>query len=183
MTGPQELGTSPAGDDNRAVSGLLFGLGLLIVVLCVAAYALFGRETTSGTPVAATDHPSYTRTPAPPRTTTPRPVTTIPAIPAPPRIDPTEPTTVAGGGSISLSGIAEHRSITCTGGAVEISGINNTVEIAGHCDRVGVSGIENIVTLESADVIEASGIKNRVTYHSGDPRIDSSGSDVTVAQG
>ena len=95
----------------------------------------------------------------------------------------TRATTVAGGGSISLSGIAEHRTVTCTGGAVEISGINNTVEITGHCDRVGVSGIENIVTLESADVIEASGISNRVTYHSGDPRIDSSGSDVTVTQG
>lgn len=192
MTQPEELGTtapytteSPAGKDNRAISGLLFGLGLLIVVLCAAAYALFGRETTSGTPVASTDRPSSTRTTTP-RTTTSHPRTTIPAIPAPPQIDvtgPAEPTTVAAGGSISLSGIDEHRTVTCTGGAVEISGINNTVEIAGHCDRVGVSGIENIVTLESSDVIEASGISNRVTYHSGDPRIDSSGSDTTVAQG
>ena len=186
MTQPEELGTttpytteSPAGTDNRAISRLLFGLGLLIVILCAAAYALFGRETTSGTPVAATDRPTHTRTPAPSRTTAPRTTPAVPVIPMPPQVEPTGPTTVAGGGSISLSGIAEHRSVTCTGGAVEISGINNTVEITGHCDRVG----ENIVTLESADVIEASGISNRVTYHSGDPRIDSSGSDVTVTQG
>lgn len=193
MTQPEELGTttpyateSPAGTDNRAISRLLFGLGLLIVILCAAAYALFGRETTSGAPVAATDRPTHTRTPAPSRTTAPRATPAVPVIPMPPQIDttgPAEPTAVAGGGSISLSGIAEHRTVTCTGGAVEISGINNTVEITGHCDRVGVSGIENIVTLESADVIEASGISNRVTYHSGDPRIDSSGSDVTVTQG
>ena len=168
---------------SRGAAALLFGLGLLIVILCAAAYALFGRETTSGAPVAATDRPTHTRTPAPSRTTAPRTTPAVPVIPMPPRVEPTGPTTVAGGGSISLSGIAEHRTVTCTGGAVEISGINNTVEITGHCDRVGVSGIENIVTLESADVIEASGISNRVTYHSGDPRIDSSGSDVTVTQG
>lgn len=171
------------GPDRRGVSTLLFGLGLLIIVLAAAAFLLFGREPTAGTPVAAIDHSAPPRPPASTPAPTPRPRLTPPVIPSPPTIDDTSPTVVADGGSVSVSGIAEHRTLTCTGGTVEISGINNTVEITGHCERVTVSGIENVITLDSADVIEASGIGSRVTYHSGEPRIDSSGSDVTVQPG
>lgn len=167
------------GPDRRGLSNLLFALGLLIIVLGGAAFLLFGREPTAGTPVAVVDRPTPARAPSP----VPAAPTSLPVIPTPPEVDETGPTVVADGGSISVGGIAEHRMLTCTGGTVQVSGINNTVEITGHCGRVTVSGIENVVTLESADVIEASGIGSRVTYHAGAPRIDSSGSDVTVQQG
>ena len=38
----------PGGPDRRGVSTLLFGLGLLIIVLAAAAFLLFGREPTAG---------------------------------------------------------------------------------------------------------------------------------------
>lgn len=176
---PSDAAGRLGGPDRRGVSNLLFALGLLIIVLGGAAFLLFGREPTAGTPVAVVDRPTPSRAPSP---VTAAP-TSLPVIPTPPEVDDTGPTVVADGGSISVGGIAEHRTLTCTGGTVEVSGINNTVEITGHCGRVTVSGIENVVTLESADVIEASGIGSRVTYHAGTPRIDSSGSDVTVQQG
>ena len=61
---------------------------------------------------------------------------------------------------------------------MKISGIRNTVNITGHCVKVSVSGIENIITVDIADTIGASGFDNRVTYHSGSPQIDATGSNV-----
>lgn len=169
-----------AGTDRRGISTLLFVLGLLIVILAGAAFLLFGREPTAGTPVAAVDSS------APPRPT-PSPSSappTIRIIPAPPRVGPdTGPTTAAPGSTTRISGIDLHKSVSCTGGDVAVSGIRNTVEITGHCGRLEVSGIENVVIVDSADVITASGIGSRVTFHAGTPQIDSSGSDVTVEQG
>ncbi len=180
---PTSVGRS-GGPDRRGVSNLLFALGLLIIILAGAAFLLFGREPTAGTPVAAVDRPAPPRAPSTiPVGPTPRQQPSLPVIPSPPGVNDTGPTVVADGGSVSVSGVDQHRTLTCAGGTVEVSGVDNTVEITGHCGRVAVSGIENIVTLESADVIEVSGIGSRVTYHSGAPRIDSSGSDVTVQQG
>ncbi len=181
---PETPPAASAGTDKRWVSNVLFGLGLLIVILGIAAFLVFGREPTAGTPVAA-DPPTPTRTATPPRTTTARPSVPMvpPVIPRPPSVDRTPPTVVAAGGTLRVSGIDEQRTVTCDGGTVEISGITNTVDIKGHCGRVDVSGIENVVTVDSADVIDGSGISNRITFHEGAPQINTSGSGVTVEQG
>ncbi|PLV45020.1 hypothetical protein X011_24650 [Mycobacterium tuberculosis variant microti OV254] len=43
--------------------------------------------------------------------------------------------------------------------------------------------MKNVITIDSADTIEASGMSNRVTFHSGAPKISNSGVDNDVAQG
>jgi hypothetical protein len=55
--------------------------------------------------------------------------------------------------------------------------------LTGHCATVTVSGIKNIVTVDTADTINASGFENRVTYHSGSPTVENAGSDNVVEQG
>jgi Protein of unknown function (DUF3060) len=57
-------------------------------------------------------------------------------------------------------------------------GVSNTVTITGHCVSVTVSGVDNEVIVESADRIGASGFENRVTFQTGDPRIDNFGDNI-----
>jgi hypothetical protein len=91
--------------------------------------------------------------------------------------------TVAPGGQVSVSGVDEVKKIACDEGAVSISGVRNNVTITGHCVKVTISGVSNSVTIESANTISASGLKNSITYHSGEPKIENSGSDNIVRQG
>jgi hypothetical protein len=173
-----------AGSDRpRWLSNLLLGLGLLVIIGAVCAYLLFGREPTPGTPVSDGRTTVASTPPALPTTPGNRPQATVPVIPLPPTVGSSEPTTAAPNGKVSVSGIDEHRTVVCDGGSVDVSGISNTVVITGHCGLVIVSGIENVVTVDSADRIEASGISNRVTFHSGAPEVNNSGSENTVEQG
>jgi Protein of unknown function (DUF3060) len=87
------------------------------------------------------------------------------------------------GGQVSVSGIGETKAIECSETNVSISGVSNTITITGHCASLQVSGVSNVIALDSSGVINASGIKNRVTYHSGEPDINNSGSDNVVVQG
>jgi hypothetical protein len=87
------------------------------------------------------------------------------------------------GGQVSVSGIGETKAIECNETDVSISGVSNNITITGHCASLQVSGVSNVITLESSGAISASGIKNRVTYHSGEPDINNSGSDNVVVQG
>jgi hypothetical protein len=87
------------------------------------------------------------------------------------------------GGQVSVSGIGEAKAIECNETDVTISGVSNIVTITGHCASLQVSGVSNVITIDSAGAINASGIKNRVTYHSGQPEINNSGSENVVAQG
>ena len=66
--------------------------------------------------------------------------------------------------------------MVCEDADVNISGVNNTVTLTGHCLSVSVSGVENKITVDSADVIGASGFDNEIIYLSGDPKINASGS-------
>ena len=61
--------------------------------------------------------------------------------------------------------------------------MDNTVVITGHCSRLEVSGMDNTVTVDAADAINASGMDNKITYHSGSPRVDTSGFSNSVEQG
>lgn len=87
------------------------------------------------------------------------------------------------GQPVGVAGVGETRSIFCENGTVSVSGVNNVVTITGHCDSLTVSGMDNAVEIDSADSITASGFDNRVTWHSGSPRVDSSGGNNTVEQG
>jgi hypothetical protein len=84
---------------------------------------------------------------------------------------------------LTVSGIGENKTLVCNESAVSISGVSNTVVISGHCTTVQISGVSNVVTIDSSDAINASGIQNRITFHSGEPKVDNSGSDNTVEQG
>ena len=55
--------------------------------------------------------------------------------------------------------------------------------LTGHCGSVTVSGLNNVVTVYAAETIEATGLNNKVTYHSGSPKINKTGSGNTVEQG
>lgn len=86
------------------------------------------------------------------------------------------------GGSISVAGIGENRTVACNDSQVDVSGFTNTVTITGHCASLTVSGEQNHVTVDAADTISASGFNNEVTFHSGSPQVDNSGTNV-VQQG
>lgn len=88
------------------------------------------------------------------------------------------PQTATEGGTVTVAGVGTRRAVACDGGTVNISGVSNIVEITGHCTNVTVSGIENNVTVDSADVISASGITNRVTFLSGTPETSVAGENV-----
>jgi hypothetical protein len=108
---------------------------------------------------------------------------TIPSISVPsmPNI-PSEPTTAAPGGNISVAGMGETKTLECNDNSVTVSGVSNTVTITGHCTAVTVSGMQNKVTMDSSDQINASGVNNVITYHSGSPDINNGGAN-TVEQG
>ena len=94
---------------------------------------------------------------------------------------PTE-TTAPSGGQFSVSGVEENKTIACNDSNVNVSGVNNVVTITGHCLSLTVSGVDNEVTIDSADTIGASGFDNHVSYRSGAPEINATGSNV-VEQG
>ncbi|HET6734726.1 DUF3060 domain-containing protein [Mycobacterium sp.] len=89
------------------------------------------------------------------------------------------------GAPLVVSGIRKNETIACNDNddAIVINGIENTITITGHCASLTVSGVQNVVTVDSTDAIDASGIENRVIYHSGEPAIDTAGSDNLVEQG
>ena len=88
---------------------------------------------------------------------------------------PAVPVEVPAGGQLSVSGVAETKTINCNDGAVNVSGVQNNLEITGHCVDVTVSGMSNTVTVESADTITASGLENRITFKTGQPVVNNSG--------
>ncbi|WP_082943913.1 DUF3060 domain-containing protein [Mycobacterium sp. 1274761.0] len=111
-------------------------------------------------------------------------IPSFPSVPAVPSIPATDPDVLIGapGQSLSVAGVEQHKTITCNDATVTVSGVRNTVAIDGHCAGVTVSGMNNVVTIDSADAIGASGFDNRVTYQTGSPQIDFTGSNV-VEQG
>ena len=110
--------------------------------------------------------------------------TTLPSPPGGVFDEPTPPAQIPqSGAQLSVSGIGENKTLVCDGSAVSISGVSNTVVITGHCATVQISGVSNVVTIDSTDAIGASGIQNRITFHSGQPKVDNSGSGNTVEQG
>ncbi|BBY73454.1 hypothetical protein MPRF_03530 [Mycolicibacterium parafortuitum] len=152
---------------KHSVAVWLIPVALLVCVVTaaigIAVYFNTGSPAVSGFPPPAP--------PAPP-----------PQVPSP--IDATEQVITAGaGGLVSIGGVGKTQTIVCDQGTVSISGVDNTIEVAGHCALVNVSGVENHITVESSDVLNASGFDNRITFRDGDPEITTSGAGNVIERG
>lgn len=179
---------APSQKVSAGIPWLVFGV-IAVVFVAVAAgiIIVMTRLTSAGTQ----DHSdissgggsvdiSIPSAPSVPSVEIPSP----PAIPAPPGAPNADPNVITGvaGQTVTVSGIDENKTVACNDAAVTISGIRNTVTITGHCVNVSVSGVENKITVDAADAISASGFDNVVTFISGDPQIDNTGSN-TVQRG
>lgn len=100
-----------------------------------------------------------------------------------PSTSPPSGFTAPPGESLSVTGINENHTISCTDNAVIVSGISNSVTISGHCTSLTVSGVQNSVTVDTVDTVEASGFNNQITYHSGSPRINKAGESNVIQKG
>lgn len=157
------------------VGGLVIGAGI----------AVFGTSMlSSDVPTSSnrSDRPTFpggggTLTPAPSQPGSPGGKT-----PQAPSEGPSA-STAPPGTSFSVSGIGENKTIACDDNIVSVSGVDNTVVITGHCTRLTVSGMDNVITVDSADAISASGFGNQITFHTGDPDVNNSGSGNVVEQG
>jgi hypothetical protein len=95
--------------------------------------------------------------------------------------NPFGPTTVQGNLIMENSGATD--TIACNDGDLKLDGDNNKYTVTGHCRRLEVFGSANHVTVESADNISAFGDDNAMIYHSGSPRISTTGNNDSVSRG
>jgi hypothetical protein len=94
---------------------------------------------------------------------------------------PFGPTTVQGNLIMENSGATD--TIACNDGDLKLDGDNNKYTVTGHCRRLEVFGSANHVTVDSADTISAFGDDNAMIYHSGSPRISTTGNNDVVSAG
>ena len=169
----------PSAQYSRSNRTLWIILGVFVIGMIALPAAIFlftahqvsrsGMTTMFPTPIIPSDTPTpsgaMTKTRAAPSTS---------LTPAP---------TAPKGGSLSVAGINENRTIVCNDSSVNVSGVSNTVVITGHCASLSVSGVQNKVTVQAADSIQASGFNNEITYLAGSPQIDQSGQGNAIQKG
>ena len=85
-------------------------------------------------------------------------------------------------GNLTVGGIGQNRTIACNDSVVTVSGITNTIVLTGHCASLSVVGSQNVVTVDTADTIDASGIENHITFHSGSHNVANNGISNVVAK-
>ncbi|MDO3129185.1 DUF3060 domain-containing protein [Mycobacteroides abscessus subsp. bolletii] len=73
---------------------------------------------------------------------------------------------------------------TCEAGkSLNITGANNTLTITGPCETVTVSGFSNTVTFgELKTEVTVTGYGNKLTYKTGEPKINNYGSNNTIGK-
>lgn len=86
------------------------------------------------------------------------------------------------GGSLTVKGNGETKTIACNDGNLTVNGRDETVTVTGHCSSVSVDGVIHHVTIDSADTIDVDGVHNVVVYHSGSPKVTDNGMN-SVKQG
>ncbi|CPZ46490.1 Protein of uncharacterised function (DUF3060) [Mycobacteroides abscessus] len=71
---------------------------------------------------------------------------------------------------------------TCEAGkSLNITGANNTLTITGPCETVTVSGFSNTVTFgELKTEVTVTGYGNKLTYKTGEPKVNNYGSNNTI---
>ena len=175
FTGPPPKQRS--GNRTWWILGTFIVIGLLALAAGIAAFAahqLSGvRSIISSPPTVSATFSPPASTPSGPVPSTTRTRTSAPSTsPTPPR-----------GGSLSIAGISENRTVACNDSIVSVSGVSNTVVITGHCTSLTVSGVQNSITVDAVDSIDASGFNNKVIYHSGTPKISNAGGSNVVQLG
>jgi hypothetical protein len=177
---PDEVGKPRAGRSFGA-TGWLVLVGGLVVAATVVAGVLFATVFNRGTSVSSAPGGASVATG---RTSVSGAPGGKPSVSGGGATASAGGTTVsaAPGGRISVAGIGENKTIACNDSQVDVSGFTNTIIITGHCVSLTVSGGQNHVTVDTTDTISASGFNNQVTFHSGSPQVDNSGTNV-VQQG
>ena len=158
--------------------GFIIAAVAVVIVAVAAGVIVFAKfsGTKSTTTTHSTPRPTVSRNASAPST----PSRSESATPSP----GDEPTEVAPpGGQLSVYGSGKNENLACNDSVVSVSGTSNTVAITGHCASLTVSGFENVVTVDDVGTIQASGFDNKVTYHSGSPTVNTSGSGNVVQQG
>ncbi|WP_081809227.1 DUF3060 domain-containing protein [Mycobacterium sp. URHB0044] len=160
-----------------AIGGVVIGVGM--VVLDASVFST-GDSTSS----SARDRPKVsggggTLTNAP--SSRPDVPIVVPTVEVP--TDEPSVTVLAPGEPLNIGGMGEHKTVACNESLVSVSGLQNVITITGHCTSLSVSGMNNEVVIDGADAIAASGFDNRITYHSGDPEVTTSGGGNVVEQG
>jgi hypothetical protein len=161
---------------------ILLALFVVGTVVVAGGIAVFGAHLFSGrgsSIASPTNRPSISRGPT--ETPTSPPAPSASATQAPTTAAPTS--TAPPGAQVSISGIGENKTVACNNNAINVSGVSNTIVITGHCASLDVSGIKNVVTVDTADTIDASGFNNQITYHSGAPTVSNFGDSNVVQQG
>jgi Protein of unknown function (DUF3060) len=179
LSGPPPRSSS--GNRTWWIVGTVIVVGFLALAGGIAAFAAHQLSGVRSIINSAPTMPSVTGTFGPPSTTT-----RTPRSPSPSKTRTTTPSTsptVPPGGSLSISGINENRTVACNDNIVSVSGVSNTVVITGHCKSLTVSGVQNAITVDAVDSIDASGFDNTITYHTGTPKISNAGGSNTVQQG
>jgi|KBSSwiStaDraftv2_1062776.scaffolds.fasta_scaffold00329_29 hypothetical protein len=94
------------------------------------------------------------------------------------------PTQIPRGGSLTVRGNGETKTIACNDGHLTIDGRAENITVTGHCAKLSVDGVVHQITIDSADAIEMDGLNNHVIYHSGKPTVtNSGGANNSVKQG
>jgi hypothetical protein len=175
-------GTTPRSSSGMRWFWILAAVGIVAVLVLVGGIAAYAARQFSHDDLTV---PSMTETTSA-ATPSGRAPSTGPSTGKThaPSGGPSPSATEPAGQPIIVSGINENKTVACSGNStITVSGISNTVTLTGHCGSVTVSGLNNIVTVDTADTIEATGLNNKVTYHSGSPKINKTGSGNTVEQG
>jgi Protein of unknown function (DUF3060) len=172
----------PGGSGYRG--GWLIAAGVIVVGVVAAVAGMVSFTNTVSDVVSVFDPGDNSPTAAPsinidiPPIWTSAPNVSVPGIGA-----PTEPTVVAPGEQVSISGVGEQRTVICDTGTVSVSGVDNNVKIAGPCLGLTVSGVRNTITVESSGTVSVSGFDNKITYRDGDPEITQSGTGNLIERG
>ena len=164
-----------------AVPFVIVFLGIAGAMVAFFVFHQVGSPSVSGDGGSVSTAPAFPDLPELPELPT---VITIPDIDIPDIDAPNAPGVPPGPGTtITVTGIGAQRTVACDENILIVSGANNTVEVTGHCTAITVSGFENVVTAEAADKFTVSGFDNEVTYATGEPEIDQSGSGNTITRG
>jgi hypothetical protein len=179
----QHYGSGVPAPRRRSSGGISWRVFAIIAVVIVSiAIAIVKVSSLSGHGSGGIIHvPSIPSMPSVPAAPNAPAVPNAPVAPAPPGPD-SDVITASPDTPASVSGIDNTKAITCTDGTVNVSGIRNHVNITGHCVSVSVSGIDNQVSIDATDAIDCFGSGNSVSYRTGEPQVNTGGSN-SVFQG
>jgi hypothetical protein len=73
------------------------------------------------------------------------------------------PITVARGGTLTVGGNNENKTIACNEGSLTLLENNSNIRVVGHCASLTMSGFDSHVNIESTDALLVPGFNNVIT--------------------